>query len=105
MATNANTNTCTQNSQLLLEFRITYYSRKERKLISRLGKWGEKSRIYTSKSGQKCFCYYQLSDGEAKTGYRTATGFWDIELTKFGNWQYRGNGGSERGVVTKFGKI
>ena len=88
METNKNTNkSATQNSQLqlLTDFRITYYSIKEKKLISRFGIWGEKSRIYISKSGKKCFCYYQLGDGEAKTGYRTATDSWDIELvTKFG---------------------
>ena len=81
METNKNTNkSTTQNSrlQLLTDFRITYYSIKEKKLISRLGKWGEKSRIYISKLGKKCFCYYQLSDGEAEEGYRTATGVWDI---------------------------
>ena len=80
MATNA-----PQKLSMRSDFRITYYSKKDDKFISRLGKWGEKSRIYISKSGKKCFCYYQLSDGEAEEGYRTAVGVWDIELTKFGN--------------------
>jgi hypothetical protein len=79
------TNACPQKLPMRSDFRITYYSKKDDKFISRLGKWGEKSRIYISKSGKKCFCYYQLSDGEAEEGYRTAMGVWDIELTKFGN--------------------
>ena len=66
------------------DFIISYFSKKDKKFISRIGKWGEKSRIYISKSGKKCFTYYQLNDGEAKEGYRTATGSWRLELTKFG---------------------
>ena len=90
------TNVCQLCPQILLgaEFRITYYSKKDEKFISRLGKWADKSRFYISKSGNKCFCYYQLSDGEAKEGYRTATGRWKIEfITKFGKW------GIEKGLV------
>ena len=104
MATNA-----PQKLPMRSDFRITYYSKKDDKFISRLGKWGGKSRIYISKSGKKCFCYYQLSDGEAEEGYRTATGVWDIELTKFGNstratiipGQKRRGGGGMNDQMTK----
>ena len=92
MATNA-----PQKLPMRSDFRITYYSKKDEKFISRLGKWADKSRFYISKSGKKCLCYYQLSDGEAKEGYRTATGRWKIEFTKFGNCWAR----VVRGVVEK----
>jgi hypothetical protein len=55
-------------------FKITYYSNKDKKHISRSGKFDEKSRYWTSKVGKALFTYFDL---DAK-GYRTASGSWKV---------------------------
>ena len=57
-------------------FTITYYSNKDKKHISRLGKFDEKSRYWTSKVGKALFTYFDL---DAK-GYRTAKGSWKVRF-------------------------
>ena len=56
-------------------FKITYYAKKYKKIIQRLGKHDDDSREYISKDGRKCYCYFDLE----KNGYRTATDTWKIE--------------------------
>ena len=56
-------------------FEITYYSQKDKMTVSRLGKHDEKSREFQSKSGRKCYCYFDVE----KNGYRTATDTWIIK--------------------------
>ena len=51
-------------------FKITYYSNKDKKHITRQGKWTEHSREWVSKKGEKLFTYYDLTN----EGYRTAKG-------------------------------
>jgi len=56
-------------------FQITYYSQKDKKTVSRLGKHDDKSRFFKSKSGRECYCYFDIE----KDGYRTATDTWIIK--------------------------
>ena len=56
-------------------FQITYYSQKDKMTVSRLGKHDDKSRVFQSKSGRKCYCYFDIE----KNGYRTATDTWIIK--------------------------
>jgi len=56
-------------------FQITYYSQKDKMTVSRLGKHDDKSRVFQSKSGRKCYCYFDVE----KNGYRTATDTWIIK--------------------------
>ena len=55
-------------------FRITYYSNKDKKHITRNGKWDEKCKYWTSKMGAKLMTYFDM-DAE---GYRTAKGSWKV---------------------------
>ena len=55
-------------------FKITYYSNKDKKHITRDGKWTDKSRYGTSKQGVPYYVYYDLDSH----GYRTATTTWKV---------------------------
>ena len=55
-------------------FKITYYSNKDKKNITRQGKWTDKSRYWTSNVGAALLTYFDL---DAK-GYRTAKGSWTV---------------------------
>ena len=55
-------------------FKITYYSNKDKKHITRQGKWTEKCRFWTSKVGDKLITYFDMD----KDGYRTAKGSWKV---------------------------
>ena len=50
-------------------FYITYYSKKDKKHITRRGKHDDKSRFGTSKQGKAYYVYYDLD----AHGYRTAS--------------------------------
>jgi hypothetical protein len=50
------------------EFRIKYYAKKYGKEIIRNGTWGEKSRVWEDKKGNRIFTYYDLDQKE----YRSA---------------------------------
>ena len=58
------------------QFKITYYSNKDKKHITRQGKWEEKGRYWTSKVGAKLMTYFDM-DAE---GYRTAKGSWKVRF-------------------------
>ena len=58
------------------QFKITYYSNKDKKHITRQGKWDEKSRYWTSKVGAKLMTYFDMD----AQGYRTAKGSWKVRL-------------------------
>ena len=51
-------------------FYITYYATKHRKLITRKGKWDDKSRAFKTLAGKPAICYYDLD----QDNYRTAVG-------------------------------
>ena len=41
-------------------FKITYYSNKDKKHITRQGKWTDKCRYWTSKAGDKLMTYFDM---------------------------------------------
>ena len=49
-------------------FKITYYSNKDKKHITRNAKWDDKCKFWTSKVGAKLMTYFDLD----AQGYRTA---------------------------------
>ena len=55
-------------------FRITYYSHKDNRHITRFGKFDDKCRYWTSKVGTALITYFDL---DAK-GYRTAKDSWKV---------------------------
>ena len=55
-------------------FKITYYSNKDKKHITRGGKWTDKSRYWTSKQGAHLMTYFDID----KDAYRTAKGSWKV---------------------------
>ena len=55
-------------------FKITYYSNKDGKHITRHGKWDDKCRYWTSKLGNALMTYFDLD----KQGYRTAKTTWTV---------------------------
>ena len=57
-------------------FKITYYSNKDGKHITRVGMHDDKSRFWTSKVGAKLMTYFD----EDAQGYRTAKGSWKVRL-------------------------
>ena len=57
-------------------FRITYYSNKDKKHITRQGKWTDKCRYWTSKQGAKLMTYFDMD----ADNYRTAKGSWKVRL-------------------------
>ena len=56
------------------QFRITYYSNKDKKHITRNAKWDEKCKFWTSKLGAKLMTYFDMD----AQGYRTAKGSWKV---------------------------
>ena len=56
------------------QFRITYYSNKDKKHITRNGKQDDKCRYWTSKLGAKLMTYFDMD----AQGYRTAKGSWKV---------------------------
>ena len=56
------------------QFRITYYSNKDKKHITRQGKWTDKCRYWTSKQGAKLMTYFDMD----ADNYRTAKGSWKV---------------------------
>ena len=55
-------------------FKITYYSNKDKKHITRNGKWTDKCRFWTSKVGDKLITYFDMDKQE----YRCAKGSWKV---------------------------
>jgi hypothetical protein len=55
-------------------FKITYYSNKDKKHITRNGKWDDKSKFWKSKVGTPLMTYYDLD----AQGYRTAKTTWKV---------------------------
>ena len=56
------------------QFKITYYSNKDKKHITRQAKWTEKCRFWTSSQGAKLMTYFDMDSW----GYRTAKGSWKV---------------------------
>ena len=57
-------------------FRITYYSNKDQKHITRQGKWDSQCRYWTSKIGASLMTYFDMD----AQGYRTAKNSWSVKL-------------------------
>ena len=55
-------------------FKITYYSNKDGKHITRTGTHDDKSRFWTSKIGEALYTYFDLD----QWGYRTAKKSWTV---------------------------
>ena len=55
-------------------FKITFYSNKDNKHITRNGKFDGKSRFWKSKIGEALFTYFDLD----QQGYRTAKKSWTV---------------------------
>ena len=58
------------------QFKITYNSNKDKKHITRQGKWTDKCRYWTSKQGAKLMTYFDMD----ADNYRTAKGSWKVRL-------------------------
>ena len=56
-------------------FKITYCAQKHKKHISRNGKWNDKCRYWTSKSGKALMTYFDID----AQGYRTCSN-WKVRL-------------------------
>ena len=56
------------------QFKITYYSNKDKKHITSNAKWDEQCKFWTSKVGAKLMTYFDLD----AQGYRTAKGSWKV---------------------------
>ena len=50
--------------ELNKQFTITYYSNKDKKHITRQGKWDEKCKYWTSKMGDKLMTYFDMDKQE-----------------------------------------
>ena len=59
-------------------FKITYYSNKDKKHITRQAKWTDKCRFWTSKLGDSLITYFDMDKQE----YRTAKTTWTIRTTE-----------------------
>jgi len=55
-------------------FKITYYSNKDKRHITRQGKHDEKSRFWKSSKGINLYTYFDIDAG----GYRTASTTWKV---------------------------
>jgi hypothetical protein len=64
------------NMELNKQFTITYYSNKDKKHITRRGKWTDKCRYWTSKIGDSLITYFDMD----ADNYRTAKGSWKVRL-------------------------
>ena len=62
--------------ELNKQFTITYYSNKDKKHITRQGKWTDKCRYWTSKVVDSLITYFDMD----KEAYRTAKGSWKVRL-------------------------
>ena len=62
--------------ELNKQFTITYYSNKDKKHITRQGKWTDKCRYWTSKVGDSLITYFDID----ANNYRTAKGSWKVRL-------------------------
>ena len=60
--------------ELNKQFTITYYSNKDKKHITRQGKWTDKCRYWTSQVGDSLITYFDMD----KQQYRTAKGSWKV---------------------------
>ena len=60
--------------ELNKQFRITYYSNKDKKHITRRATWTDKRRYWTSKVGDSLITYFDMD----KQQYRTAKGSWKV---------------------------
>ena len=60
--------------ELNKQFTITYYSNKDKKHISKSGKWTDKCRYWTSKIGDSLITYFDMD----ADNYRTAFGSWKV---------------------------
>ena len=58
------------------QFTITYYSGKDKKHITRLGKWIEGCRYWTSKSGKAIFTYFDVD----ADNFRNASVSWKVRF-------------------------
>ena len=58
-------------------FRITYFSKKDNKHITRFGKFDDKCKYWTSKVGDTLITYFDMDKQE----YRTAKTSWTIRNT------------------------
>jgi len=62
------------NMELNKQFTITYYSNKDKKHITRRGKWTDKCKYWTSKIGDSLITYFDMD----KEQYRTAKDSWKV---------------------------
>jgi hypothetical protein len=58
------------------QFKITYYSNKDKKHITRNAKWDDKCRFWKSKIGEALITYFDLD----AQGYRTAKRSWNVRF-------------------------
>ena len=64
--------------ELNKQFKITYYSNKDKKHITRNAKWTDMCRYWTSKVGDTLVTYFEMD----KMEYRTAKTSWTIRNTE-----------------------
>ena len=57
------------------QFKITYYSNKDKKHITRNAKWDEKCKYWTSKAGRLLCTYFDVD----ANNYRCASDSWKIK--------------------------
>ena len=60
------------------QFKITYYSNKDKKHITRTATWDDKCKFWTSKLGDSLITYFDMDKQE----YRTAKTTWTIRTTE-----------------------
>ena len=60
--------------ELNKQFKITYYSNKDKKHITRNATWTEGCKYFISKVGNKMITYFDMD----AQGYRTAKGSWTV---------------------------
>ena len=58
------------------QFKITYYSNKDKKHITRQGKWTDQCRYWTDKSGKAIFTYWDMD----ADNFRNATKSWKVRF-------------------------
>ena len=58
------------------QFTITYYSNKDKKHITRLGKWVEGCRYWTSAKGKAIFTYFDIE----ADNFRNANTSWKVRF-------------------------
>ena len=60
------------------QFKITYYSNKDKKHITRNGKWTDQCRYWTDKSGKAICTYFDIE----ADNFRNATVSWTMKGDK-----------------------